>query len=204
MTSGKGDAACAYTTLPTVTVKPTAVPPNTSLINAQLASASAAARASQSRADASWSSAAAKPSAECAILADDDYGDSKFRVTGINGWAGPNGESLEQQESGCGVLDWWWYPNQQSNFLGRTRTTETAVFWLGFFKGGCIERAIHSAGGPSPDGGDYQVKCTHQQNLTKRKRKEEIIGSVGNETAKAREEVVKVVTLRGRKRQGGT
>ena len=151
--SGSGDAACAYTTPPSVTVNPTQVPVDTSAAAASAASASA---------EASWTSAAAVPSAQCYITGDDGFGDSSFEVFGINDWAGSDGSKLFNQESGCGILDpWYFYPNRQSEFQGRMRTTQTAYFGLGFFKGGCVERAVHSAGGPSPDGGDYKIACTH-------------------------------------------
>ena len=160
MTTGSGDAACAYTAPPTITVKPTAVPVNTASINSALtASISSASAAS---ADAAWSSAAAVPSAACYITGDDGFGDSSFEVYGINGWAGDDGSKLSDQLNGCGILDpYQYYPDSQSEFEGRTRTTGTAYFGLGFFKGGCVERAVHSAGGPSPDGGPYQIQCQH-------------------------------------------
>lgn len=47
------------------------------------------------------------------------------------------------------------YADRQEEFGGRMRNTQMAVFELSFHAGGCIERAVNSAGGPSPDGGPY-------------------------------------------------
>ena len=163
MTTGSGDAACAYTKVPDTTVNPTAIPVDTASINS-VASASSA----SSSAEASWSSAAAVPSAGCYITYDDGFGDSSFEVYGINGWAGDDGSKLEEQEGGCGILDpWSFYPNEESEFEGRMRKTQTAYFGLGFFKGGCVERAVHSAGGPSPDNGPYEIHCEHHDQTKK-------------------------------------
>ena len=46
-------------------------------------------------------------------------------------------------------------------FEGRLRDTQYAYFGLSFFKGGCVERAVHSAGGPSPGTGPGQIACQH-------------------------------------------
>jgi len=163
MTTGSGDAACAYTKVPDTTVNPTAIPVNTASINS-VASASA----SSSSASASWSSAAAIPSAGCYITYDSGSGDSAFEVYGINGWAGADGSKLKQQESSCGIEDLWSFKtDKQSEFEGRLRNTQTAYFRLGFFKGGCVERAVHSAGGPSPDGGPYKIRCEHHSRTKK-------------------------------------
>lgn len=157
MTTGSGDAACAYTTPPDTTVNPTAIPVDTASISSALT-----ASVSSASADASWSSAAAIPSAGCYITGDNGLGDSIFQVYGINGWAGEDGSKLYDEENGCGILDpWSFYPDEQSEFEGRLRKTQTAYFGLGFFKGGCVERAIHSAGGPSPDEGPYEIQCEH-------------------------------------------
>ena len=109
-----------------------------------------------------WSSAAAVPSAACRILADDGFGDSAFEVYGINGWAGPGGSSLWHQENGCGIVSGGeFYTNGVSEFEGRVRDTQYAYFGLSFFKGGCVERAVHSAGGPAPGTGPGQIACQH-------------------------------------------
>ena len=131
------------------------------MVSASSVSASAASVSSAS-AEASWSSAAAVPSAGCWILDDDGFGDSAFAVYGINGWAGDKGDSLNQQENGCGILSGWsWDTTQQEEFQGRMRNTQTASFGLSFFKGGCVERAVHSAGGPEPGNGPGQLACQH-------------------------------------------
>ena len=158
--SGSGDAACAYTAPPSITVNPTAVLVDTasanSVFTASLTTASIAS------ADAAWSSAAAVPSAACYITGDDGFGDSSFEVYGINGWAGEDGSKLYDQLNGCGILDpYEYYPDSQSEFQGRTRKTGIAYFGLGFFKGGCVERAVHSAGGPSPNEDPYTIQCQH-------------------------------------------
>ena len=160
MTTGSGDAACAYTAPPDVTVKPTAIPVDTASINSALTASITS--ASIASADAAWSSAAAVPSAACYITGDDGLGDSSFEVYGINDWAGADGSKLFDQLNGCGILDpFQYYPNSQSEFQGRMRKTGTAYFGLGFFKGGCVERAVHSAGGPSPDADPYEIACQH-------------------------------------------
>ena len=127
------------------------------------ASASVASIASVSSAsDAAWSSAAAVPSAACWILDDDGFGDSAFEVYGINGWAGDGGSKLWDQENGCGIVSGGeFYTDGQSMFQGRMRDTQYAYFGLSFFKGGCVERAVHSAGGPSPGTGPGQIACQH-------------------------------------------
>lgn len=126
------------------------------------------ASASQSAADASWSAAAATPTAGCWITGDDGLGDSAFEVYGINGWAGDDGAKLFRQEEGCGVLDdWQWRTGIQADFQGRQRDTQTASFSLSLFKGGCVERAVHSAGGPAPGHGDGQLACQHRAPATR-------------------------------------
>jgi hypothetical protein len=127
-----------------------------------VSTASVASIASASAASASWASDAAKPSAECAIIDDDGFGDMAFRVDGISGWAGDGGDSLAQQEGGCGIMSGWeWHPGQQSTFESKQRDTQTAFFGMSFMKAGCIESAIHSAGGPDglqcQSGGDGDV-----------------------------------------------
>lgn len=129
-------------------------------------SASAASKASvasvSSASDAAWSSAAAVPSAACWILDDDGFGDSAFEVYGINGWAGDGGSKLWDQENGCGIVSGGeFYTDGHSMFEGRLRDTQYAYFGLSFFKGGCVERAVHSAGGPSPGTGPGQIACQH-------------------------------------------
>ena len=125
-------------------------------------SASSVSASVASASNAAWSSAAAVPSAACWILSDDGFGDSSFEVYGINGWAGSGGSNLWQQEDGCGILSGGeFYTNGQSEFEGRLRDTQYAYFGLSFFKGGCVERAVHSAGGPAPGTGPGQIACQH-------------------------------------------
>ena len=128
---------------------------------ASLASVASVASVS-SASDAAWSSAAAVPSAACWILDDDGFGDSAFEIYGINGWAGDGGSKLWDQENGCGIVSGGeFYTDGQSLFQGRLRDTQYAYFGLSFFKGGCVERAVHSAGGPSPGTGIGQIACQH-------------------------------------------
>lgn len=136
---------------------------------ASVYSASAASSASavsvvsvSSASDAAWSSAAAVPSAACWILDDDGFGDSAFEVYGINGWAGDGGSKLWDQENGCGIVSGREFlTDGHSMFEGRLRDTQYAYFGLSFFKGGCVERAVHSAGGPAPGNGPNQIACQH-------------------------------------------
>ncbi|KAL9125723.1 MAG: hypothetical protein Q9217_005115 [Psora testacea] len=75
------------------------------------------ASASSASAEASWSSAAAVPSAACSILNDDGFGDSLFEVYGINGWAGDGGDKLHDEEDGCGILSGWdFHTGEKSEF----------------------------------------------------------------------------------------
>jgi len=131
------------------------------------AAASSVSVASVASASASWASAAAVPSAGCWILSDDGFGDSAFEVYGINGWAGSDGSNLFDQENGCGILSGpEFHTDGQDEFDGRLRNTQYAYFGLSFFKGGCIERAVHSAGGPPPGDGPGQLACQHGPSLS--------------------------------------
>ena len=113
-----------------------------------------------SASDAAWSSAAAVPSAACWILADDKFGSATFEVYGINGWAGVEGSRLWDQEHGCGILSApEFHTDGVSEFKGRLRETQHAYFGLSIFKGGCVERAVHSAGGPAPGTGPGRIAC---------------------------------------------
>lgn len=135
-----------------------------SVYSASVASSVSAASVASvaSASNAAWSSAAAVPSAACWILSDDGFGDSAFEVYGINGWAGPGGSSLWKQENGCGIVSGGeFYTDGSSEFQGRSRDTQYAYFGLSFFKGGCVERAVHSAGGPAPGTGPGQIQCEH-------------------------------------------
>lgn len=143
----------AVNTVPECAGPTTLISTITSLASAYSASTSAeasrASASSASAADASWSSAAASPSAQCWLERNDGWGDLFFLVGGINGWAGEDGESLKDQEDGCGILSGWeWHTGRMVEFDGRQRETEWAVFGLSFVKSGCVERAIKSAGGP--------------------------------------------------------
>ena len=51
-------------------------------------------------------------------------------------------------------------------FLGSIRNTQYVYFGLSFFKSGCVERAVHSAGGPSPGTKAGEIACKHTKNLS--------------------------------------
>lgn len=65
----------------------------------------------------------------------------------MNGWAGDRGSKF--------------YTDGQSVFECQLRDTQYAYFGLSFFKGGSVERAVHSAGGPPPGNGPNQIQCRH-------------------------------------------
>ena len=136
-------------------------------VSSASAASVAASSASSASAASAYSSAAAVPSAGCWILSDDGFGDSSFEIYGINGWAGQDGSKLWDQEDGCGIVSGGeFYPNEQSEFMGQLRDTQSAYFGLSFFKGGCVERAVHSAGGPPPGNGPGQLACQHASSLS--------------------------------------
>ncbi|KAI4259189.1 MAG: hypothetical protein LQ352_000863 [Teloschistes flavicans] len=167
--SGATSDYCAYKTVPSETVLPTKVPnpyPFT-ITNSRNGEVTACATSSVDTsksttacdgestivstvtaiaAAASASAAAAVPTANC------DFWDEvlywNFEVYNVNGWAGNNGDSLHQQEKGCGGLTGWsWHVDNERY--------QHAYFNLPFtIKSGCAERAIASAGGPSG------LKCT--------------------------------------------
>ncbi|KAK7414094.1 hypothetical protein QQX98_007037 [Neonectria punicea] len=67
-----------------------------------------------------------------------------FEIYNIEGWAMDGGDSLHDEERGCGALTGWDWNNATSD------TAAYVYFNLPFFmKLGCVERAIVSAGGPS-------------------------------------------------------
>lgn len=146
----------AVNTVPECAGSSTIIATITSIASSYSASLEAhASTVSASASSASWSSAAAKPSANCIIEGDDGWGTSSFKVDGINDWAGDNGELLLNQEKGCGMWDnWHWYTGVSRNFEGKPRDTQIATFDLDFFKGGCVEDAIATAGGP-------RLTCQH-------------------------------------------
>ena len=107
----------------------------------------------------------AAPNAGCIICSDDGFGDSTFEVYGINGWA-DNGK-LFTKEDGCGILSGWkFHTDGQSVFLGSLRNTQYVYFGLSFFKSGCVERAVHSTGGPRPGTKAGGIACKHTENLS--------------------------------------
>ena len=125
-------------------------------------SASSATAASVS---AAYASLMAAPSAGCLILSDDGFGDSSFEIYRINGWA-DNGR-LFTEEDGCGILSGWsFHTDGQSVFLGSIRNTQYVYFGLSFFKSGCVERAVHAAGGPPPGTKAGEIACKHTENLS--------------------------------------
>lgn len=86
------------------------------------------------------------PTADCALWDAGFYWN--FEVYNIQGWATDEGGSLHKEEKGCGALTGWSWSDEDSG--GQAR------FNLPFFiKGGCVERAIASAGGP-------KLSCKHE------------------------------------------
>lgn len=81
------------------------------------------------------------PSAACYFW-DEGWGYT-FEIFSISGWATDGGSSLHTQEDGCGALTGWSWTAATSS------DDEYVYFNLPFFiNGGCVERAIVSAGGP--------------------------------------------------------
>ena len=148
-----------------------------SVSTASVASVSAAsvsaASASAASASAVQASAAAVPTAGCWILFDDLAGGSSFEIYDINGWAGSKGEKLFKQERGCGILSGKKFYARETLFTRGTnepevqmRDTQYAYFGLMFFKAGCVERAVHSAGGPPPGTKPGELACHHKKDLS--------------------------------------
>lgn len=82
------------------------------------------------------------PSAQCSFW-DVDLIAYEFDIFDIEGWVTDGGASLEKQEKGCGALTSW-------SWVAATSTTPAYVhfFLPTIIRGGCVERAIVSAGGP--------------------------------------------------------
>jgi hypothetical protein len=75
----------------------------------------------------------------------------QFDIYNIEGdWLTDGGKRLEKEEKGCGALTYW-------KWVAGTADNDPYVhFYLPLFlKAGCVERAIHSAGGPT-------IKCARQ------------------------------------------
>lgn len=109
---------------------------------------------------AAWSAAAAVPSARCKKIGDSGLlgESSQFQIYGINDWAGEGGKDLKRELNGCGIATFGWHDNTMDKFLGggdRQRETQYLDVILTFFKGGCVERAVKSAGGP-------EIECEGQ------------------------------------------
>ncbi|KAH3052098.1 hypothetical protein KXW01_000618 [Aspergillus fumigatus] len=66
-----------------------------------------------------------------------------FEIYNIDGWVSDGGDSLHDEEGGCGALTGWEWHEESSDHYAYV------YFNLPFFmKAGCVERAIVSAGGP--------------------------------------------------------
>jgi len=115
--------------------------------------ASVASVASAASAAASWEAAARVPRGGCMNFGDTEFG-GDFAIYDINGWGGKGGIDLLNQLDGCGELGGVGWRPHESLFQGKTQKTQILDFGLDFFKGGCVERAVKSAGGPS-------LKCQH-------------------------------------------
>ncbi|KAF2089083.1 hypothetical protein K490DRAFT_55682 [Saccharata proteae CBS 121410] len=105
------------------------------------ASAASSASAASAASAASTSAATATPTTDC-YLWDDLSVAYAIEITPMNSWSLPSGASLHQQLKGCGTVTDWQFGNW-------TNGTQWASFDIDILiKSGCIERAIHSAGGP--------------------------------------------------------
>ncbi|KAE8320793.1 hypothetical protein BDV39DRAFT_211338 [Aspergillus sergii] len=132
---------------------------------------SAASKSAAEAADASWTSAAAKPSATCDILHDNGRNKVIFRVGGINGWT--DGSSFSNTlKKKCEKINFWvtfriadylFYGHEKSEFEGRQRDTEKVTFTMSGFRNGCVEDAIQEAGGPVHGKGEGELTCQHKK-----------------------------------------
>ncbi|KAI9651823.1 MAG: hypothetical protein M1829_002136, partial [Trizodia sp. TS-e1964] len=94
-----------------------------------------------------------------------------FEVYNIAGWS-PDGNSLHDQENGCGALTFWEWHGAADN-----ANYAYAYFDLPILiKAGCVERAIVSAGGP-------KLQCQLQDNGFFRERRQLALGA-GNGVAR--------------------
>ncbi|KAE8411959.1 hypothetical protein BDV36DRAFT_301344 [Aspergillus pseudocaelatus] len=147
-----------------------------SIASAYAASVSAEASAAASKsaaeaAEASWTSAAAKPSASCDILDDNGLNKVVFRVAGINGWT--DGQSFSKVlKKRChknnffisfDITHYLFYAHEKSEFQGRQRDTKKVTFTMSGFKNGCVEDAIEEAGGPKHGEGEGELTCQHKK-----------------------------------------
>lgn len=67
----------------------------------------------------------------------------EFEIFNIIGWASDGGDSLHDEENGCGAItEWDWYEEDEESYA---RVYFTLPIFL---TAGCVERAIVSAGGP--------------------------------------------------------
>ncbi|KAE8167448.1 hypothetical protein BDV40DRAFT_312715 [Aspergillus tamarii] len=147
-----------------------------SIASAYAASVSAEASAAASKsaaeaAEASWTSAAAKPSASCDILDDNGFNKVVFRIGGINGWT--DGKSFSEiLKKRCHknnffisfhIAHYLFYGHGKSEFQGRQRDTEKVTFTMSGFKNGCVEDAVEEAGGPKHGKGEGELTCQHKK-----------------------------------------
>lgn len=98
------------------------------------------------------------PEADCAFW---DAGFAyEFEIYNIWNWAADGGDSLHEEEDGCGALTGWEWTDATDDYLPKV------YFYLPFImKEGCVERAIASAGGP-------EISCVGQ-GLTRKTRSAE-------------------------------
>ncbi|KAE8312670.1 hypothetical protein BDV41DRAFT_588750 [Aspergillus transmontanensis] len=131
----------------------------------------AASKSAAEAADASWTSAAAKPSATCDILHDNGRNKVIFRVGGINGWTDGSAFS-DTLKKKCEKISFWvtfriadylFYGHEKSEFEGRQRDTEKVTFTMSGFRNGCVEDAIQEAGGPVHGKGEGELTCQHKK-----------------------------------------
>lgn len=111
--------------------------------DASMASSYSASVSSAQAAASASASAAARMTANCTIIFGDlIFGksiDSYFYLGNLGGWA--DEDTLRKELDGCGYLEGWVWQS-----IGNDK--HQAGCEIGGFDGGCIERAIKSAGGP--------------------------------------------------------
>ena len=99
--------------------------------------------------------------------------------------------NLWNQENGCGIVSGGEFYSDcgQMEFEGHLRDTQCAYFGLSFFKGGCVERAVHSAGGPAPGDGPGQIACQHKPSDSLSQSEGDAVGRISGPQLKAVEAV---------------
>ncbi|KAE8150673.1 hypothetical protein BDV25DRAFT_139585 [Aspergillus avenaceus] len=103
-----------------------------------------------------------KPDPTCVITDDNTMNFVQFAMLNLNPYT--TQEKFKKELEGCGRLfKYNWYVNSDEDIEEGASRMQNATFGLQWFKGGCVERAFHTAGGPPPadkhrKGGFY---CIH-------------------------------------------